>query len=90
MQLRMANAIDMRDAGKVADFFLGLLFPGEGRASLEHYRRVAINFLDYADNGTTPSSFSDLTPSAAGGSPYDTRVRGMVAMLMSLQRFEEQ
>ena len=90
MQLRMASATDMRDAGKVADFFLGLLFLGEGRASLEHYRQVAINFLDYADNGTTPSSFSGLTPSAAGGSPYDTRVRGMVAMLMSLQRFEEQ
>ena len=90
MQLRMANATDMRDTGKVADFFLGLLFPGEGRVSLEHYRRVAVNFLDYADNGTTPSSFSDLTPSATGGSAYDTRVRGMVAMLMSLQRFEEQ
>jgi uncharacterized protein (DUF1800 family) len=90
MQLRMPNANDMRDAGKVADLFLGLLFPGEGRASLGHYRNVAIQFLDTADDGTTPSAFSNLTPSSVGGSAYDTRVRGMVAMLMSLQRFQEQ
>ena len=90
MQLRMSNASDMRDAGKVADFFLALLFPGEGRASLEHYRRVAVNFLDTADNGTASSPFNALPPSSAAGNAYDTRVRGMVAMLMSLQRFEEQ
>jgi uncharacterized protein (DUF1800 family) len=90
MQARMANANDLRDAGKVADVFLGLLFPGEGRASLDYYRQVAIQFLDTADDGVTASAFSALTPSAAGGSAYDTRVRGMVAVLMSLQRFEEQ
>jgi hypothetical protein len=90
MQARVANANDLRDAGKVADFFLGLLFPGEGRASLESYRRVAIQFLDTADNGAAPSPFLALTPSGTAGSPYDTRVRGMVAVLMSLQRFEEQ
>ena len=90
LQLRVANSSDWRDATKVADFFLGLLFPGEGRANLQYYRSVAVQFLDTADNGTTPSAFNALTPSSTAGSAYDTRVRGMVAMLMSLQRFQEQ
>lgn len=90
LQLRLPNATDQRDAGKVVDLFLGLLFPGEGRASLEEYQRVAMNFLNTDDTGTNSSPFSALTPSNAAGTPYDTRVRGMVTVLMSLQRFQEQ
>jgi hypothetical protein len=90
LQLRLTDSNDWRDAGKVADLFLGLLLPGEGRASLDHYRNVALNFLNTTDDGTTPSAFSALTPSNTPNSPYDTRVRGMIAILMSLQRFQEQ
>lgn len=90
LMLRLPSGTDQRDAGKVADLFLGLLFPGEGRANLDYYKQVAIAFLDTLDNGTTSSPFSLLPPSNAAGNVYDTRVRGMVAMLMSLQRFHEQ
>jgi len=90
LQLRIPSAANQRDAGQVADLFLGLLFPGEGRASLDEYRRIAIDFLNTNDSGTAVSNFSGLTPSGAAGSAYDTRVRGMVAMLLSLQRFHEQ
>jgi hypothetical protein len=90
LQLRLSNSADWRDAGKVSDLFLGLLHPGEGRASLDYYRTVAMNYLNTADDGVSPSLFSGLTVSATPGSAYDNRVRGMVAMLMSLQRFQEQ
>jgi uncharacterized protein (DUF1800 family) len=90
LQLRLPGASDQRDPGKVTDVFLGLLYPGEGRASLDAYRNLAIAYLNTADDGATLSPLSGLTPSNTAGNPYDTRVRGMVAMLLSLQRFEEQ
>lgn len=90
LQLRLPSGTDQRDAAKVSELFLGLLFPGEGRASLGEYQRVAMNFLNTDDAGTGSSPFASLTPSAVAGSAYDTRVRGMVALLMSLQRFHEQ
>ena len=40
-----------------------------------------------ADNGTTSSPFSTLGVSTTA---YDMRVRSMVAMLMTQQRFQEQ
>ena len=73
----------------MADYFLKILFPGEGAANLDLYRLGAMNFLNTSDNGAV-SLFNALTPSNAANSPYDTRVRGMVAMLMTLQRFQEQ
>jgi len=79
-----------KDAGAVADFFLAILYPGEGRANLDLYRANAINFLNASDDGQSSSPFSALTPSNAAGTPYDTRVRAMVSMLMTLQRFQEQ
>ncbi len=88
--LRLPVVADQHDAGKVADLFLGLLFPGEGRASLDAYRHIALNYLNTDDTGNSPSLFSGLTISNASGSAYDNRVRGLVAMLMSLQRFHEQ
>src|SRR6185436_3197608 len=76
-------------ADQVADFFLGLLYPGEGRANLQLYRTAAINYLNTDDNGAA-SSFANLGVSGTAGSTYDNRVRGMVAMLMTFPRFQEQ
>ena len=74
-------------AGSVADYFVGILFPSEGTANLSQYRQAAVTFLNTADNGTTSSLFTSL---GVGTTAYDTRVRGMVAMLMTQQRFHEQ
>jgi len=74
------------NAGDVADFFITLLYFGEGKANLDLYRNSAINFLNTADNGVT----SDPLRSGMLAATYDTRIRGMVAMLMTLQRFQEQ
>jgi uncharacterized protein (DUF1800 family) len=75
------------DAAAVADYFLGILLPAEGKANLDLYRTSAINFLNTADNGTTASPFSALGNTTA---LYDTRVRGVVAAIMTSQRFHEQ
>ena len=74
----------------MADYFLSILYPGEGKANLDLYRASAINFLNRSDDGLSSSPFSALTPSNVAATPYDTRVRSMVAMLMTLQRFQEQ
>jgi hypothetical protein len=75
------------DAAAVSDLFLGYLFPGEGRGNLGDYRNLAINFLNTNDNGVGSSPFNTLPNT---GAPYDTRVRAMVAMLMTMPRFQEQ
>jgi hypothetical protein len=75
------------DAGAVTDYFLDLLFPGEGAANLDELRTAAIGYLNTSDNGLTASLFSSLVNTSTG---YDTRVRGMVAMLLSSPRFQEQ
>jgi hypothetical protein len=79
-----------KDPRAVADFFLQILFPAEGAANLDLYRQDAIDFLNTSDDGQGSSAFSLLTPSNTAATPYDTRVRAMVAMLMTLQRFQEQ
>jgi uncharacterized protein (DUF1800 family) len=78
---RLAN---FTDAAAVTDYFLGLLYPAEGAANLQLYRAAGINFLNTADNGTA-SAFNTIS-----GTTYDTRVRGLVALLMALPRFQEQ
>jgi uncharacterized protein (DUF1800 family) len=75
------------NAGAVADYFLSILLPGEGKANLDLYRTAAINFLNTGDNGTTSSPFANLVNTTTA---YDTRVRGMVAAIMTSQRFHEQ
>ncbi|HEU5072376.1 MAG TPA: DUF1800 family protein [Verrucomicrobiae bacterium] len=75
------------DSGAVADYFLGILFPGEGAGNLVLYRSAAVNFLNLKDDGVTPDPFSGLSNTS---STYDTRVRGMVAMLLTMPRFQEQ
>lgn len=79
---------DWRNAGAVVDYFLSILFLGEGTANLGIDRAAAIAFLDSNDTGTPGSSpFSGLDTNSA---TYDTRVRGMVSFLMALPRFQEQ
>jgi hypothetical protein len=73
----------------VVDFILGILFPGEGTANLGAYRAAALKYLNTDDFGN-PSPFGSLTVSRTPGSTYDNRLRGMVAMLLTLPRFQEQ
>ena len=75
------------DAGALADYFLAILYPSEGKANLDLYRTAAMAFLNTADDGVTASALSTL---ANTGTAYDTRVRGLVSWLMTLQRFQEQ
>lgn len=87
LQLKLP-ADRLQDAGAVADFFLQRLFPGEGRANLTSDHASAIAFLNAADTATPNSSpFAGLQP---GTRTYDGRVRGLVALLMGLPRFQEQ
>jgi uncharacterized protein (DUF1800 family) len=85
LRAQLENA-SQSDAGAVVDVFLGTLFPGEGRANLALDRAAAIGFLDTNEAGA-PSAFSELS---VGSTAYEGRVRGMVAFLMSLPRFQEQ
>jgi uncharacterized protein (DUF1800 family) len=85
-------AASWTNAPAVADYFLGILFPGEGAGNLSLYRSSCINYLNdgSADNPPTTTGFGGLTVSGTAGSTYDTRVRGMVGLLLALQRFQEQ
>lgn len=84
---RKLPAASLGDATAIANYFIDELYSAEGKANLEAYRTLAVNFLNTADNGTTASPFSTL---AVGSANYETRVRGMVAMLMTFPRFQEQ
>jgi len=85
-------AASWTNAPAVADYFLGILFPGEGAGNLQLYRNAAVNFLNDGSADTTPNTtpFSGLTVSTTATAAYDQRVRGMVGLLMSTQRFQEQ
>ena len=84
---RKLPAASWNVSSDVADYFVRTLYPGEGVGNLSLYKSAAIRFLDTADDGVTASLFSGLGNTNAN---YDTRVRGMVAMLMAFQRFQEQ
>jgi uncharacterized protein (DUF1800 family) len=73
----------------VADYLLSIIYPGEGAGNLALYRSTLISFLKTADDGVTSSPLSGLSQT---GSPsaFETRIRGGVAMLLGLQRFQEQ
>src|SRR6185436_9505721 len=75
------------NAGAVADYFLGILLPAEGAGNVGLYRDACIRFLNTKDDGVASELFSTLTNTST---TYDTRVRGMVAMLLTTQRFHEQ
>ncbi|HYE32234.1 MAG TPA: DUF1800 family protein [Methylomirabilota bacterium] len=85
IQLRLPQS-EWGNAEAISRYFLSVLYPAEGRANLDLYRRAAVKYLNTADNGTA-SPFSSLTLNSAG---YQSRVRGMVAMLMTFPRFQEQ
>jgi hypothetical protein len=74
-------------AEAVVDFFLETVYFGHGKASLQPVHDLALHFLNHAEDGKTVSNFSELKP---GTPPFDTRVRGMVALLMSLFAFSQQ
>ncbi|MBC8002430.1 MAG: DUF1800 family protein [Opitutaceae bacterium] len=74
-------------ATDIADYFLSIIYPGEGRANLDPYKSVAVSFLNTANDGVTASLFANLGNTTPA---YDQRVRGMVAMLLTLPRFQEQ
>ncbi|MFM7556589.1 MAG: DUF1800 family protein [Verrucomicrobiota bacterium] len=76
-----------RSAEAVTDLLLRLLFPSEGAGNLGGYRALGIGFLNTADNGSTTSAFATLTP---GTRDHDARIRGLVALLLSTPRFQEQ
>ncbi|PYK01116.1 MAG: hypothetical protein DME23_04890 [Verrucomicrobia bacterium] len=88
LKLKLSSA-SWNNAGAVADYFLDLLFPGEGKANLDVYRTAAITFLNdgSADTPVNSTPFSGLANTSAN---YDTRVRGMVSALMTSPRFQEQ
>jgi len=83
------SAPNWTSATAVANYFVNTLYPGEGAANLQLYRDAAVNFLNTSDTGAA-SPFAGLTVSSTANSTYDNRVRGMVGMLMTLQRFHEQ
>lgn len=85
--LRERKPAGLTNATVAANYFLDLLFPAEGAANLYSYRQLAIRFLNTADDGITPSTYSSLSP---GSVTHEDRVRGMVAFLMTTPRFQEQ
>lgn len=93
LQLRLPQqnpSGSLLNAGDVADFFLSILFPAEGKANRDLYRTAAINYLnDGSADGTAPP-YPPFSALFVNSPTYDLRVRGMVAMLMGFQRFEEQ
>jgi hypothetical protein len=77
---------DLNDAGAVVDFFLAILYPGEGKANLDIDRTAGIAFLNTNEAGAD-SSFATLGSTTAA---YDGRIRGLIGLLMSFPRFQEQ
>ena len=89
-KLPLQNPIgSITNEANVADYLLGIIYPGEGAANLGLYRTATISFLKTADDGVTASPLSGLS-SAGNPSPLETRLRGAVSMLLTLQRFQEQ
>ena len=85
VMLKLGSSATSAEA--VADYLMGLLYPTEGAGNLATIRKVAIDFLNTSDNGSTASAFSTLLP---GSRNYDGRVRGLAALLLSTPRFQEQ
>jgi uncharacterized protein (DUF1800 family) len=80
------------NAVAATDYFLSVLYPGEGAANLSLYRAAAIKFLNdgTADSPASTVPFEKLAVSSSATSNYDRRLRGMVGMLMTMPRFQEQ
>ena len=78
------SSLSWGNAGDVTDYFLSILYPAEGAANLKLYRDAGVAFLNTGNDGNA------LSPFSSGISDYDTRVRGLVSMLMTMPRFQEQ
>ena len=89
LKKKVLVSANWNNAALVSDYFLGIIFPGEGAGNLGLYRQAAVDFLNDGSADSTPSSttFAALSSTSTN---YDTRVRGMVAMLLTMQRFQEQ
>lgn len=70
------------DPGAIVDYFAGLLYAGEGAANLGLEREAAIQYLNTGADGLDTSAFNLEA--------HEDRVRGVVALLMCLPRFQEQ
>ena len=75
------------DGSSIVQYFLETLYFGHGNASLHAAAELALDFLNTTKDGSAPSDFSALQP---GTTAYDERIRGMVALLMSLFPFNQQ
>lgn len=76
--------LDRNDPGVLIDYLLERIYPGEGKANVEKYKKLALDFINTDDNGA-PSMYR-----ATSGTTREDRLRGVAALLMSLQRFQEQ
>ena len=77
--------VSTKDSQAVADYLLQILFPAEGAANLAAYRKLAIQYLDTANDGVTASPLSSVS-----ATELDNRIRGATAALMTTARFQEQ
>jgi hypothetical protein len=83
IRLKLPGA-SWNDPAAIVDFFLGILYPGEGVGNLGLDRQAAVDFLNANDAGVaTPGTPFNLVT-------HETRVRGMVALLLCFPRFQEQ
>src|SRR5439155_6728895 len=66
LKLKLPSA-SWNNAGAVADYFLDIVFPGEGKANLDVYRTAAIKFLNdgSADSPVNSTPFSGLGNASA-------------------------
>jgi uncharacterized protein (DUF1800 family) len=80
---RFLSPSAQNDADQVVRLFLRLLFPGDGEANLDGYRRLGLSLLNQTSAGVT-SAWTGVD------AQKNDRVPRMVGALMSLQRFQEQ
>jgi hypothetical protein len=84
---RFLSATARQDAEQVVRLFLRLLFPGEGEANMDGYRRIGLSILNQTSTGTA-------SPWNPGGGALSVanreRIQRMVAAFMSMPRFSEQ
>ncbi|HTI69831.1 MAG TPA: DUF1800 family protein [Candidatus Limnocylindria bacterium] len=85
--LRLKIPGTLTDPAAVADYLLGLICPAEGAANLAGYRDTAVQYLNTTLDGKTASPYDQLSPDST---EYDTRLRGLTALLLASQRFQEQ
>jgi hypothetical protein len=84
---RRLNPAQQNDIDAIVNMFLELIFLGEGNINLDLYRNMAKDWLNQDKDGN-PSSYASAP--ATGTNGKEERVRGMVALLLSLPRFHEQ